>query len=146
MRKLVKSKKCVSEIVGVILMLGMAIALFTGVYIVAMDVIPFNPHTPSIRISGEIKNDLIYLQHNGGDSLSLDTKVIFSDISGTLIGDPLSLRNFNFIEDKKPIGIWNIGEIIYYPNPGESGDEIQMIMVDIESNSIIAQDIFQEVK
>ena len=54
MRKLVRNKKGVSEIVGTILLLGMAIALFVGVHIVAMNVIPFSPRAPSVRISGAI--------------------------------------------------------------------------------------------
>jgi flagellin-like protein len=146
MRKLVRNKKGVSEIVGTILLLGMAIALFVGVHIVALNVIPFSPNAPSVRINGDIKNDLVYLQHNGGDSLPLNTKVIFSnDITGESIAE-VQLSNFKFNNsDVDPIGVWNIGEIISYSNPNFINIKIQLIIIDIDSNAIIAQDIFQEV-
>ncbi len=135
MKKIVKNKKGVSEIVGVILMLGMAIALFAVVYIVAMDVIPFTPNAPSVRISGAIKNDTIYLQHNGGDSLPLNTKIYFSyDENKTPIR--------NFITNDK----WDIGEMLKFYDNRFNNSRIQMIIVDVESNSIIEQDVFQEMK
>ncbi len=150
MRKIIKNKKGVSEIVGTILLLGMAIALFVGVHIVALNVIPYSPNSPSVRISGEIvyneiteKYDKIYLQHNGGDSLPLDTKIIFSEYGGEQIGPTLNISDFNYTTD---IGKeWNIGEVIYHNDPNFYDNKIQMIIIDIETNSIIAQDIFQEV-
>jgi len=143
MKKIVKNKKGVSEIVGVIIMLGIAIALFSVVYIVAMDVIPFTANAPSVRINGVInKNNLphtIYLQHNGGNSLYLDTMIIFSnEVTGAQIGGIHTVREREIVVGQE----WNIGEIISYSDPGFNG-KIQMIIIDVESNAIIAQDIFQ---
>jgi flagellin-like protein len=150
MKKIFRNKKGVSEIVGTILLLGMAIALFVGVHIVALDVIPYSPNAPSVRISGEIvynedtgKYDTIYLQHNGGDSLPLNTKIIFSEYGEEQIGPTLNISDFDY---KTEIGKeWNIGEVIYHNNSNFYNKKIQMIIIDIETNSIIAQDIFQEV-
>ena len=141
MKKIFRNKKGVSEIVGTILLLGMAIALFVIVHIVALDVIPYTPTAPSVRISGELQGGKIYLQHNGGDSLPLDTKFIFTDDTGAIIGEPYyTLNDFN-----KPNNFgteWNIGEVI---NKTITEDKIDMVIIDVETNAIIAQDTFQEV-
>jgi flagellin-like protein len=150
MRKLFRNKKGVSEIVGTILLLGMAIALFVGVHIVAMNVIPYSPRAPSVRISGQLDNNIIYIQHNGGDSLPFGTKIIFSDYATgeTIIDGEISIVRGHIIDDNGN-DVWNIGEIIKYPNvfvPSlDFSGKIQMIIIDIESNAIIAQDVFQEV-
>jgi len=141
MKKIVKNKKGVSEIVGVIIMLGIAIALFSVVYIVAMDVIPFIPNAPSVRISGAINttSHTIYLSHHGGNSLPLNTKIIFSnEVTGVQIGEVHTIRENETVVGQE----WNIGEIISFSNPGFIG-KIQMIIVDVESNAIIEQDVFQ---
>jgi len=140
MRKIGKNKKGVSEIVGVILMLGMAIALFAVVYIIAMDVIPYTPAAPSVRISGEIKNDTIYLQHNGGDSLSLDTKIFFS-----YDGNKTPIKNYT-VNYYITSGKWDISEMLEFSDPRFNNSRIQMIIIDVESNSIIVQDVFKEMK
>jgi flagellin-like protein len=141
MKKIFRNKKGVSEIVGTILLLGMAIALFVGVHLVALNVIPYSPNTPSVRISGAINSTehKIYLHHNGGDSLSLDTKIIFSNYdTGATIGD------YNVSDYGTHIGQeWNIGEVISYTNINFNGIKILMNIIDIQSNAIIAQDIFQ---
>src|SRR5512137_1077924 len=92
MRKIIKNKNGVSEVVGTVLLLGMAIALFSIVYIMSMNFIPFTPNAPSVRISGMLAdnetaglNDTIYILHNGGDSLPYNTRIIFSNESGGLI-------------------------------------------------------------
>lgn len=135
MNKIYRNKKGVSEIVGTILLLGMAIALFVGVHIVALNIIPYSPNALSVRISGEIKNDTIYLQHNGGDSIPPNTKIIFSNSTtgDTIINEPIGTK-------------WNIGEVLKYTNQKFNGTSTLMIIIDVESNAIIAQDIFYEVK
>lgn len=144
MKKIFRNKKAVSEIVGTAILLGMAVALFSVVHIVAMNVIPFTPNPPSVRISSEINTttNTIYLLHNGGSPLSLDTIVIFSDYdTGVLIADAIVSGSIIYETDNGD-DAWNIGEILFYTNPNFSNNKIQMIIVDIKSNSIIAQDIF----
>lgn len=145
MRKLIQNKKGVSEIVGTVLLLGMAIALFAIVHIVALNVIPFASDAPSVRINVEITNKTIFFQHDGGDPLALDTtKVIFSDVSGTPIEPSHQLKNFTFLpKDTDPKDLWNIGEILAYtPTPENfalnfENKRIQIMIIDINSNSII---------
>jgi flagellin-like protein len=142
MKKIFRNKKGVSEIVGTILLLGMAIALFVIVHIVALDVIPYTPNAPSVRISGELQGGDIYLQHNGGDSLPLNTKIIFTDIDGdTILNDIVS--NNNGISNDDGDSLWNIGETLRFNDLGTN--IVNMILIDVETNAIIAQDTFQEV-
>ena len=147
MKKILRNKKGVSEIVGTILLLGMAIALFVGVHIVALDVIPYTPNSPSVRISGELQGGDIYLQHNGGDSLPMNTKIIFTDIDGDIILNGV-VGNYADIFNNDGDLLWNIGETLIFKILGEPGEPIylvNMIIVDVETNAIIAQDTFQEV-
>jgi len=49
-----RANKAVSSIVGTALLLGMAIALFSIVQILALS-FPYNPNPPSVRLVGNIE-------------------------------------------------------------------------------------------
>ena len=96
----------VSEIIGIVLLLLMAIALFSAVYLFvmneALDV--SEKASPSATVLGTIGGSDIILEHRGGDALSLDTKIMIT-ISGVTynmtVGDLLN-------DESNGDGKWNI--------------------------------------
>jgi len=140
-----RANKAVSSIVGTALLLGMAIALFSIVQILALS-FPYNPNPPSVRLVGTIDGDTIHVFHHGGESLSLDTKIIFTidnDISITKTAGEGDLIHSDSGDPK----LWDIGENIEF-NPDGFEDlsnvPVQIIIVDVESNTIVMQSTIQE--
>ncbi|OGS40780.1 MAG: hypothetical protein A3K77_03240 [Euryarchaeota archaeon RBG_13_31_8] len=133
MRKIVKNKQGVSEIVGVIVMLGMAIALFSVVYIMAIT-FPFNNPSPLVRISATIQDDAVILLHKGGESLSPNTNIIV-EINGEVYTEIVA----NWYGYNGPS--WNIGEKLSSKPLGDGVKikEARITVVDVITNSIIMQ-------
>jgi flagellin-like protein len=145
MKKIVKNKKGVSEVVGVIIMLGIAIALFSIVYIMAIN-FPFNEPNPYVRLSATIDDDTIVIVHQGGESLSLNTEIII-----TVEGCPnIPIETaYNLSDDiSRSNGTWDIGEKLLYnfsagyspcPSIVLNGVEVRITVVDVISNSVVMQ-------
>jgi len=139
-----RANKAVSSIVGTALLLGMAIALFSIVQILALS-FPYNPNPPSVRLVGTIDGDTIHVFHHGGESLSLDTKITFT-IDGTVYaknaGEILNSTMSN------GDNFWNIGEKVSYGRNSHglslNGREVTTMVVDVESNTIVMQSTIQE--
>ena len=143
MKRLQKQDDGVSEIVGTILLLGFAIALFVLVQIMALN-FPFNEPDPSVRISAVIdmdstapNNDIVILVHQGGESLSLDTKTIFVIQDGA----PYTTTAGAIIDPDTSNGddSWNIGEKLLYGPYNLAGKEVRITVVDVVTNSVIMQ-------
>jgi hypothetical protein len=140
-----RANKAVSDIVGTALLLGMAIALFSIVQILALS-LPYNPNPPSARLVGNIGGETIYIVHHGGESLSLDTKIIFTidnDISITKTAGEGNLVH----SDSGDPNLWDIGEKVEF-NPDGFEDlsdiPVQITIIDVESNTIAMQSTIQE--
>lgn len=146
-----RANKAVSSIVGTALLLGMAIALFSIVQILALS-FPYNPNPPSARLVANVEGDLIYIMHHGGESLSLDTKIIFTINNSAPIIIKVSEKDTNsFLElNESSSGdpnLWDITERVEY-NPDGFGVlidiPVEIIIVDAKSNSIMMQSTIQE--
>jgi len=139
MRNIKNNKKAVSEVVGTIMLLGMAIALFSIVQIMAMN-FPFNEPDPSVRLTATIDVDTVVIVHQGGESLSLDTKIIFY-----IDGNSVTETAGSIIDSHTPggsINSWDIGEKLLYDPPGYGAlknKEVRITVVDVVSNSLIMQ-------
>lgn len=133
-----RANEAVSDIVGTVLLLGMAIALFSVLCIGVLSY-PSSPSSASVNLVGtilETPDDNVYLQleHCGGEALDLDTKVIITIDDGQpiprIVGDLLTDEN----NDNK----WNIGEELVYRIEGSLGaKQIKITVVDTKSNSVI---------
>jgi len=140
-----KANKAVSNIVGTVLLLGMAIALFSIVQIIALS-LPYNPNPPSVRLVGNIEGNVIYIAHHGGESLSLDTKIIFTIDNDVSITKTAGDAGFLIHSGSGDPNLWDIserGEL----NPGYgdlSSIPVQIVVVDVESGNIIMQSTIQE--
>jgi len=139
--KNVRANKAVSEVVGTAILLGIAIALFSVVQTVALT-FPFNPSTPSAQLVGTIDENTIFIKHKGGESFSLDAKIIFlfdGEIKIVKIAHDI-LDNSTSDGDN----LWSIGEkITYTPTIDITYIEVEFTVVDIVSNSIVMKGILQ---
>ena len=92
----------------------------------------------NIEIFGEFDsiNDLVLLEHRGGESLELTTPVMFT-IAGTYT-DLLTVEDL-LDTDSKSDGFWNIGEQLSYAGPGSTltNKQVKATIVDTGSNSIV---------
>jgi len=131
-----KNKKTnlgVSDVIGTILLLGMAVALFSVLSAVVLSY-PFQPSTPTVDIIGfvDIENNNIVLEHRGGEDLPLTTKIIViinnTDRYQMNLSDDFLLSN-----KSKEDGFWNIGEnVIIDPSRNlASGLDLTVSVVDV---------------
>jgi FlaG/FlaF family flagellin (archaellin) len=139
-----RTKKAVSEIVGTALLLGISIALFSIVQVIALN-LPHNTNPPSVRLVGNIEGETIYIEHHGGESLPLDTEIIFrvnETVYSRTVGDTGLL-----IQRGDPDLFWDINEKIEF-NPDGFGNlrdtQVMITVVDVESSTVIMQSTIQE--
>jgi len=145
-----RGKQAVSEIVGTVLLLGIAIALFSSVQILVFS-FPFNERAPSANLIGAENNGNIAIEHHGGESLRLsNTQIIFRNNDKTFVlkGSPayiVSNTTAGNIDDL------DIGEVLAYNLtyittqlgvPAES--EIDLTVVDLKTNTVIMMGTVKE--
>ena len=100
----------VSEILGAVLLLGIAVSSISVIYYI---VLSDRGPTPELiaNIVGTVEGKDIVLEHHGGESINLDDKIVYV-INGTTyhttVGDCLS-------DEDKSDGKWDIGERLYIP-------------------------------
>jgi FlaG/FlaF family flagellin (archaellin) len=123
----------VSEVVGTILLLGIAVTLFSVVYITILG-IPHLPPTPVSNIAYSINDEIITLTHIGGKPLDLnaEVKILINDelFESYKLGDYLDENETN----------WGLGEKLKFDlsgNISESDYSIGVQVIDLNSNSIV---------
>ena len=135
-KKKIREKLAVSEIIGTVLMLGIASSAFSIIYYTVAST-PNPNFSPIVEISGTIEENQIIVMHRGGEPLDLDTDLSLN-IGGTLksfkIGDLLDI-------DSKEDGFWSLGEKIIYPLEYDfdysAYPNIDINIIDEGSNSIV---------
>ena len=137
-----RGKSAVSEIIGIVLLLAMAVSLFVMVQLIVF-AYPFESAAPSVNIVGSISNGNILLEHHGGDSLSLNTKIIFFINDTTDYEIIAGEDDYLMISDDD--NYWEIGEIISYaPSEDITGKKVSATVVDVKTNTIVMYGILQE--
>ena len=135
-----KNNHGVTPIIGTVLLLAMAIGLFSVLNVIVFS-FPISPRSPSVALAGSIDNDnLIVIEHNGGEALPLDTYVIVTvglDDYQVEISDIIS-------EDDSDDSFWNIGERIVIDPVNDfdesveiNGEDVSITVVHVNTNSII---------
>ena len=136
-RKLHNSNDMVSEVIGTILLLGIAVTIFSALYVVVLsppDIAPMS----SATVVGTVEGSDIILEHRGGETLGLDAEIPLS-IEGT----PMLINGHtptvgDLLEDSNGDGKWNIGERLRYPfNYDSANEKAEVQAIDMESNSIV---------
>lgn len=136
-------KYAVSEILGTILLLVMAIAIFTSVYFFVIDQSTNSNDRipPSSSIAGLTSGGQhIILEHRGGEDVSLESQIVLL-IGGKgytfTVGDLMDLESKND-------GAWNIGEKLVFSSVDITDLQVEVTITDTESNSIIMSGVLQE--
>ena len=131
-----RKKHAVTEILGTAILLGIAIALFSGIQYVVFSY-PFEPSPPSINLVGTVnESNYIIIEHQGGEYISLDAIIIFNN-ANYIARDYLDENTSNNDD------YWNIGERVVIPLQSEP-DRIQVFVVDSETNTIIMSGLLKE--
>ncbi|MGC9308675.1 MAG: PKD domain-containing protein, partial [Thermoplasmatota archaeon] len=148
------NKSAVSEILGTVLLLAIAVIIFSSliVYVLSMDA---DPEAPNLHLVGTVAGDgsNAIIEHRGGDTLRLkDTKVMLqrgiqehvtitfdsegnaSNEKGDNLGAIIKGGNNGDTD-----GLWEIGEYLSYDGFNENLQswDVRAIVVDTVSNSII---------
>jgi len=131
----------VSEMVGAILLLAIAICVASGIYMQVLS----NPDPGSevnVTIVGKLESGNVVFELRRGESLKLGTKVIlsFGDIEYPFIigEDPI------ISDEDKSDGYWNIGERLVYSGFNLTNLEVKCKIIDPDSNSIVMWGTLQE--
>jgi len=145
--------KAVSEIVGTILLLLIAVAILSSVYMYVLSY-PLPSPASYARIAGTLEGrnrrdtglgtyeeecDIVLI-HRGGESLPLDSKILItigSTVDNITIGDCLDSKS-------KEDGKWNVGEQLVFQCRDVTNLQIKIIVIDTVSDSVIFMGIFQD--
>jgi len=65
----------VTEVVGTVLLLGIAVSVFSSLYVVVLSY-PSPSSISSANLVGTIEGSNIVIEHRGGEALSLDTEIL----------------------------------------------------------------------
>lgn len=139
--KFKKADEAVSDLVGTVLLLGMAVLFFSILSAVVLSY-PISSSSPSTNLVGTIEGEYLLIEHRGGEPLSLETKVILFMDNGTsksiLIGDE------NYLDDEaKKDNLWGIGEWFIYQDEDIMNEQVMITVVDAESSSVILRGTLQ---
>lgn len=105
---ILNKKNAVSEIVGTILLLGLAISVFSVLYLSVLGY-TFHTDSPNPNILAYVEGNCIIVEHQGGEDVSPDTAVRLD------LGDgPISFTVGNLLIDSNGDGKWNLGERLVY--------------------------------
>jgi len=144
----IKGKEGVSEIIGTVLLLAIAVIIFSSliVYVLSMDT---SPSAPSVHMVGSMDDNAIAtVENRGGDSIPIeDIRVVVKkgdNQSHTLEGSALSA----VFHDANDNGRWDVGDYIELDCTSMFGEvarwRISVAIIDRPSNSIIMSGVLQQ--
>jgi len=115
--KQLKSNNAVSEVVGTILLLGIAVALFSVLYYMVLAE-PFETNNPYPSIATYVEGGNIVIEHRGGNELGADSHFEYT-IGGKAyhftMKDLIQGTEGAYLEDINSDEKWNFGERIIIP-------------------------------
>jgi len=139
MIKKIRSKQAVSEVVGVVLLLGITITLFAVINSNVSQFI-FGTSIPLVNLVGTIDKTqkIIYIEHNGGESLEGTTDIII-----TIGPNTIQKNTSDLLIDSNSDSKWNLGETLQYSyNDAITGKYIGVTVID--SNAILLSVVLQK--
>ena len=122
----------VSEIIGVLLLLGISVGLFSVVYYSILSTEPA-PRAPPLNVISTIDDKNLTILHAGGEPIDLDTRIIVT-VDGATSEDVIE----NYLDaSAKSNNKWDMGEEIIYYVGDVSGKTVDVSLVENKSNSLI---------
>ena len=155
MVKKTRSKHAVSEVIGVVLLLGMTISLFAVLNFFVSSSLPFNHSVPLVSLTGSIdkEHQVITIENNAGESLggatdivitigSVTNQIVVSDIVNST--DPV-WKLVTSDTDKNPYQ-WDFGETVQFDYTGVdiTGEFVHVTVVDTVKNTILLSAVLQQ--
>ena len=148
--KIKRKKIAVSEIIGVTLLLGMSIAMYSVVQFMVFSY-PFSPSTPSVNLVGSVDGNKISIGHYSGESISIDAKIIIRVNSD----QKTFIARKNITSNSINPDLWDIGEFVLinesdfnsvstYKVGFLKDAKIHVTVIDVETNSVVMMGYIQE--
>ena len=140
MVKNIRAKQAVSEVIGVVLLLGITISLFAILNYTVFH-FSFDPSVTSVNLIGTIDktNNMIDIEHNGGESLDEHMQIIIT-IGSNTYNFTVSSHPDNITDDK-----WDFGETVRFLSPESLTNKfIQVQVVDPVKNSLLLSVVLQQ--
>jgi len=137
MTKKGRSKHAVSEVLAVVLLLGITIALF-GLLNYIVFSFSFEPSAPSVSLIGSIDkaHNNITIEHNGGESLDGNTQIIIT------IGNNTYKKSASELLLKDT---WNFSDTVRFHYLDNITDRyVQAIVMDPSTNTLILSVVLQQ--
>jgi len=136
LEKMKRANKAVTEILGTILLLMIAVSFFAVSYYQMVNA-PTPDPPPIVEISGKFFENQIILTHRGGESLDIDSEVLLTIGGKTekkVISDYLD-------DDSKENGFWDFSEEFVYPVSYyfdySEYPTIEVDVLDLNTNSLV---------
>ena len=125
----IKREDAVSEILGTILLLSIVVGIFGLIYVNVFGY-EFNEMKPTTTLVTSIEEDLLVVEHIGGNPISADSR-IFIDIDGVQTNYSLnSLMDAQDVSDN----LLSIGEKVIYHAPSSLvANKVQTFIIDERS-------------
>ena len=98
-----RSNVAITEIIGSMILLLIAVGTFSLIHSTILSDDGPEPET-YVKIMGEVIGSNVIMEHQGGESLELDT-----EISITIAGTEYNGLVSNWLNDKNNNGEWNLG-------------------------------------
>jgi flagellin-like protein len=140
MWKKTRTKKAVSEVISVVLLLGITISLFAFLNYIVFS-FSFGESAPSVSLIGSVDtaNNATIIEHYNGDPLRPSTNVIITIGSFTY-----QMAAGELLQDTNNDNLWNFGEKILFKSMAITPTTyVQVTVVDPETNTIILASVLQ---
>ncbi len=132
--KNLRNAVAVSEIVGEIILLAIAVTTISVIYTQVLST-PGPADTTITTITGKMENGQPVFTLQRGESLDLDTKIILT-VGGC--------ERWEFSQSDFANHEWNIGERIVIPLGNVRGIQLEATIVDSKTNSIVFKGVLQQ--
>lgn len=141
MRKNLRLKQAVSEVIGVFLLLGITVSLFALLNYSVFH-FSFNPSVTSVDLIGTIDktNNVIKVEHDGGEPLEENMNIIIT------IGSHVYQNTSNkLLVDTNTDSKWNFGEIAQFHAPESLVNKyVRVEVVDPVKNTVLLSIVLQQ--
>jgi hypothetical protein len=125
----------VSSVLGIVLILGLTVMLFSIVYFSILSV-PYSPPTPAADIYYSYEGTNIIVTHYGGTSLDLRTKIqMHIGDNPPIIAEVRDYLSAEAMDDDR----WGFGEqFIYNASVDISNTSVEVVVIDIHTDSVVS--------
>lgn len=135
--------QAVSEIVGTLIMITIAVSVFSAVSIIILN--PWSNFsddtTPYITLVGYIENTNVIIEHRGGVPLAQKTKIALTIQDIVTI---FNISDFPYWIDQNGDGLWNVGEQLIYPAGPLHGKQVSCVVINTDKNFIVFDKVIQK--